>query len=382
MAKRQRRGNRQGPAAAAGAAPRPGGGPPAGAAATGFGPVRDAVRRDIEQATQALAFAEQLFARLDGQRRLFIDFPRAMEELRSGSLERVAAALSRLYEGGPGVHDLSRFLRDLPLALAHLAAAESARRREGSAPPPPAGAAAGEAQSAFEATAATGSATDAPAAAGEATASALNSEAGAANGAAGATAAEGSAPAAQESAGASPPAVEAAAAPSPAAGPTPAPAGGPVSPRLELRAKLLAAAPQLGRAAQSYRRNVATVRRATAPRRAPGPWRSDREVLEQARRAVEFARQIFDAYAEAWADAPLPKGLHQMAAEETDRFLAWTQLVRYVELARAQPPGGGEAALAGSEGEGEPASPQAEAGGRVSPQETLAGEESNGSPAS
>ncbi len=51
-----------------------------------------------------------------------------------------------------------------------------------------------------------------------------------------------------------------------------------------------------------------TVRRAAAPRRAPGPWRSDREVLEEARLALDFARQLFDAYAEAWADQPTQPG--------------------------------------------------------------------------
>jgi len=106
-----------------------------------------------------------------------------------------------------------------------------------------------------------------------------------------------------------------------------------VSPRLELRAKLLAAAPNLAKAAQSYRRNVATLRRAALPRRSPGPWRADREVLEEASRAVEFVQKLHDAYAEAWADQPLPKDLGDQTAAELDRFLAWTQLDRYVELA-------------------------------------------------
>src|SRR5438067_2119565 len=79
--------------------------------------------RSVEQAVSALAFAERLFHKLDTQRRLFHDFPRALEQLRSGALERVATALSRLYEGGQGF-DLQRFLRDLPLALGQLAAAE------------------------------------------------------------------------------------------------------------------------------------------------------------------------------------------------------------------------------------------------------------------
>jgi hypothetical protein len=102
---------------------------------------------------------------------------------------------------------------------------------------------------------------------------------------------------------------------------------------LELRAKLLAAAPQLARAAQSYRRNVATLKRAALPRRSPGPWRADREVLEEAHRAVEFVQKLYDAYAEAWADQPLTPNLAVDTAAEVDRFLAWTQLDRYVELA-------------------------------------------------
>ena len=106
-----------------------------------------------------------------------------------------------------------------------------------------------------------------------------------------------------------------------------------MSPRLDLRAKLLAAAPNLAKAAQSYRRNVATLRRAALPRRSPGPWRADREVLEEASRAVEFVQKLYDAYAEAWADQPLPKDLGDQTAAELDRFLAWTQLDRYVELA-------------------------------------------------
>jgi len=106
-----------------------------------------------------------------------------------------------------------------------------------------------------------------------------------------------------------------------------------VSPRLELRAKLLGAAPQLAKAAASYRRNVATLKRASLPRRSPGPWRADREVLEEARRAVDFVQKLYDAYADAWADQPLSKDLGDQTAAELDRFLAWTQLDRYVELA-------------------------------------------------
>jgi hypothetical protein len=109
---------------------------------------------------------------------------------------------------------------------------------------------------------------------------------------------------------------------------------------VELRGRLLAAAPQLGRALVTYRRTVTAVRRASAPRRAPGPWRSDREVLEDARLAIDFARQLFDAYAEAWADQPTQTGLADGMSAETDRFLAWTQLARYMEVAapRSQPP--------------------------------------------
>jgi hypothetical protein len=350
-------------------------------------PVRDAVRRDIEQATQALAFVDKLSTALDGQRRLFIDFPRVMEEMRSGALERVAGALSHLYEGGQGVLDLTRFLRDLPLALAHLAAAEAQARRNA---PRPLGAArtatAGAAQAGGEAqpSATEGAqpqsaeaAQSAPAGSAQASEQEPSSDGAASTDAAAsahATSSEASSGAAAE--GASPPsagpvATDAAATagapaaeqvnassassqgaagadapdasrPPPAAAPQGAAEGAaegasPVSPRLELRAKLLAAAPQLARAAQTYRRNAATVRRATAPRRSPGPWRSDREVLEQGRRAIEFARQIYDAYAEAWADTPLQRNADEATSAETDRFLAWTQLSRYVEVARTQP---------------------------------------------
>jgi hypothetical protein len=96
---------------------------------------------------------------------------------------------------------------------------------------------------------------------------------------------------------------------------------------------MLAAVPQLSKAVLTYRRTVATVRRAAAPRRSPGPWRSDREVLEEAQRALEFAQQMFDAYAEAWADQPVQPGIADSMSAEADRFLAWTQLSRYVELA-------------------------------------------------
>src|SRR5436309_12356474 len=104
-----------------------------GAPTGGWAPLRDAIRRDIEQALGALAFATTVHERLESQRRLFADFPRVTEQIRSGPFERVASALARLYEG-KDQFDLSRFLRDLPLALAQLAASEARR----SAPPPPA----------------------------------------------------------------------------------------------------------------------------------------------------------------------------------------------------------------------------------------------------
>src|SRR5207249_1258280 len=273
-----------------GPGPGPGGPPqkPAGIAGSGGGggwaPLRDAIRRDVEQAVAALAFAERLHQKMDTQRRAFLDFPRIMEQVRSGAMERLTASLSRLYEGGQGF-DLQRFLRDLPLALGQLAAADKA-----------------------------------PAPAENAPAPAENAPAPAENAPAPAEAGAGTLPVP-----ASPPE-----APPPASVPE-APA--PLSPRLELRAKPLAAAPNLAKAAQSYRRNVATLRRAALPRRSPGPWRADREVLEEASRAVEFVQKLYDAYAEAWADQPLPKDLGDQTAAELDRFLAWTQLDRYVELA-------------------------------------------------
>src|SRR5205085_110810 len=99
----------------------------------GWAPLRDALRRDVEQAVAALAFAERLHQKMDTQRRAFLDFPRVMEQLRSGAMERLTASLSRLYEGGQGF-DLHRFLRDLPLALAQLATADKNKSQ-----PPPAG---------------------------------------------------------------------------------------------------------------------------------------------------------------------------------------------------------------------------------------------------
>src|SRR5207302_1748178 len=107
------------------------------AGGSGWAPLRDAIRRDVEQAISALAFAERLHQKMDTQRRAFLDFPRIMEQLRSGAVERLTASLSRLYEGGQGF-DLQRFLRDLPLALGQLAAADKAP-----APAAPAPAAAG-----------------------------------------------------------------------------------------------------------------------------------------------------------------------------------------------------------------------------------------------
>jgi len=270
--------------------------PGAGAAGGGgWAPLRDSIRRDVEQAISALAFAERLHQKMDTQRRAFLDFPRIMEQLRSGAVERLTASLSRLYEGGQGF-DLQRFLRDLPLALGQLAAADKTK----SQPPPPA---------------------VQPAPPGVQPPAPAPAEAGAGTLPPPALAAD--APAA--------PLTEAPT-PAPVPEPEPAPAA-PVSPRLELRSKFLAAAPNLSKAAQSYRRNVATLRRAALPRRSPGPWRADREVLEEARRAVEFVQKLYDAYADGWADQPLTKDLGDQTAAELDRFLAWTQLDRYVELA-------------------------------------------------
>src|SRR6266481_5291615 len=117
-----------------GPGPQPHSQPPRPQGGSSWAPLRDSVRRDIEQAASALAFAASLHERLEAQRRLFADFPRVMEQLRSGALERVATALARLFEGKEQF-DLTRFLRDLPLALGQLAAAEAARK---SAPREPA----------------------------------------------------------------------------------------------------------------------------------------------------------------------------------------------------------------------------------------------------
>jgi hypothetical protein len=293
----------------------------------GWGPLRDSIRRDVEQAISALAFAERLHQKLDTQRRVFLDFPRAMEQLRSGALERVTVALSRLYEGGQGF-DLQRFLRDLPLALGQLAAAD----RSKSAPPP----ATETATATTTATpTATKTSTPTPTPTEPATPTATETPTPTET-PTGAVTAAGSAATQSQPENPSP-----ALAPDPAPDPSPSSTGNgvapdsqqPVSPRLELRAKLLAAAPQLAKAATSYRRNVATLKRAALPRRSPGPWRADREVLEEARRAVDFVQKLYDAYADAWADQPLTPNLHEQTTAELDRFLAWTQLDRYVELA-------------------------------------------------
>src|SRR5712691_5344263 len=321
--------------------------------------LRDSVRRDVEQAAGALAFAAALHDRLESQRRLFADFPRVMEQLRSGALERVATALARLFEGKEQF-DLTRFLRDLPLALGQLAAAEAARK---SAPREPAPAEAAPAPAAAVDEGAVAAPPGETAAASEAEASAEPGSIATAEGLPTPPSVPISTPpsvpistsdatATATSNPTSTPTSNLTSTSTPISTPIPTPsqfAGQPVnggapaeppSPRLELRSRLLAAAPQLGKAVVTYRRTVATVRRAAAPRRAPGPWRSDREVLEEARQAVDFARQLFDAYAEAWADQPTQPGSGEAMSAETDRFLAWTQLARYMDVAapRSQPP--------------------------------------------
>jgi len=321
--------------------------------------LRDSVRRDVEQAAGALAFAAALHDRLESQRRLFADFPRVMEQLRSGALERVATALARLFEGKEQF-DLTRFLRDLPLALGQLAAAEAARK---SAPREPAPAEVAPAPAAAGDEGAVAAPPGETAAASEAEASAEPGSIATAEGLPTPPSVPISTPpsvpistsdatATATSNPTSTPTSNLTSTSTPISTPIPTPsqfAGQPVnggapaeppSPRLELRSRLLAAAPQLGKAVVTYRRTVATVRRAAAPRRAPGPWRSDREVLEEARQAVDFARQLFDAYAEAWADQPTQPGSGEAMSAETDRFLAWTQLARYMDVAapRSQPP--------------------------------------------
>ncbi|HEY2029716.1 MAG TPA: hypothetical protein VGH20_10965 [Myxococcales bacterium] len=301
-----------------------------GGGGASWAPLRDAIRRDVEQAVGALAFAERLHAKLETQRRAFLDFPRVLEQLRSGALERLTASLSRLYEGGQGF-DLQRFLRDLPLALAQLAAAEK-KQAQSSQPPPAQGSQPPPAQASQPPTA---QASQPPP--GDQSSQQASGQNGAADASADSAQAA-SPPAAGNGQAASEPAAEnaqaARAAPSETS-PSSAEEPSKPSPRLELRAKMLAAAPNLAKAAQGYRRNVATLRRAATPRRSPGPWRADREVLEEASRAVEFVQKLYDTYAEAWADQPLPANLREEAAAETDRFLAWTQLDRYVELAVA-----------------------------------------------
>ena len=278
-------------------------GPP-GASDGGWAPLRDSIRRDVEQALAALAFAGTVHERLESQRRLFADFPRVIEQIRSGPLERVASSLARLYEGKEQF-DLSRFLRDLPLALARLAATEAKR----SAPPPPA-----EKASESAPQPAGGESAPQPAGGESAPPPAGGNGAGVATAGEAAQPPEGGAPSEPSAQPGASPAQADAAAPTeseapqastpPPAPPAEAPPAGPPSHRVELRTRMLAAVPQLSRAVLTYRRTVATVRRAAAPRRSPGPWRSDREVLEEAQLAVEFAQQMFDAYAEAWADQP------------------------------------------------------------------------------
>jgi len=300
-----------------------------GGGGASWAPLRDAIRRDVEQSVAALAFAERLHAKLETQRRAFLDFPRVLEQLRSGALERLTASLSRLYEGGQGF-DLQRFLRDLPLALAQLAAAE--RKQAAASQPPPTS---NPPPQASQPPPAQPPGAEQPSSAGESAASepATNPPrlgappvAGDAQGAA-QPAAESAQPVGENAQGARTAPAE--------SSPSSAEEPSKPSPRLELRAKMLAAAPNLAKAAQGYRRNVATIRRAATPRRSPGPWRADREVLEEASRAVDFVQKLYDTYAEAWADQPLPSNLREEAAAETDRFLAWTQLDRYVELAVA-----------------------------------------------
>ncbi|MFL5420301.1 MAG: hypothetical protein ACJ79Y_05985, partial [Myxococcales bacterium] len=295
--------------------------------------MRDAIRRDVEQALAALAFASTVHERLESQRRLFADFPRVIEQIRSGPLERVASSLARLYEGKEQF-DLSRFLRDLPLALAQLAVTEAKR----SAPPLPA-----EKGSESAPQPPPGESAPAPAAGESAPPPAGGNGAGVATAGEAAQPPEGEAasePPAQLGASPAEPASTESIAAAPPAPPPEPPAAGPPSHRVELRTRMLAAVPQLSKAVLTYRHTVATVRRAAAPRRSPGPWRSDREVLEEAQRAVEFAQQMFDAYAEAWADQPVQPGIAESMSAEADRFLAWTQLTRYVELAGRGAPQG------------------------------------------
>ncbi|TMA23080.1 MAG: hypothetical protein E6J88_13350, partial [Deltaproteobacteria bacterium] len=84
MAKRQRSKGRETTSGPAQQRPQGIGGGPGGGGG-GWGPLRDSIRRDVEQAISALAFADRLHTKMDTQRRVFLDFPRAMEQLRSGA---------------------------------------------------------------------------------------------------------------------------------------------------------------------------------------------------------------------------------------------------------------------------------------------------------
>jgi len=85
---------------------------------------------------------------------------------------------------------------------------------------------------------------------------------------------------------------------------------------------------------------------------------------------VDFARQLFDAYAEAWADQPTQPGAAEAMSAETDRFLAWTQLVRYMDVAapRSQPPPVEKAPEKPPETEGKQSVTQGSAGAGGSPE--------------
>src|SRR6266852_4595895 len=273
-----------------GPGPQPHSQPPRPQGGSSWASLRDAVRRDIEQAASALAFAASLHERLEAQRRLFADFPRVMEQLRSGALERVATALARLFEGKEQF-DLTRFLRDLPLALGQLAAAEAARK---SAPREPASPEAGAPPAAAGEEAAAAAEVPAEAATPASTDEAPASSDGTSTAAPGSTSIP--TPVSIATPISTPPLSSPSPSTSPSTSPSPstfpstptptststsvsdaAPPGNggaapePPSPRLELRSRLLAAAPPLGKAVVTYRRTAATVRRAAAPRRAPGP---------------------------------------------------------------------------------------------------------------
>jgi len=91
--------------------------------------------------------------------------------------------------------------------------------------------------------------------------------------------------------------------------------------------------PDLSKAAQSYRRNVATLRRAAlrAVRRTRGAPTAKSSRKPGARSSSW--QKLYDAYADGWADQPLTKDPGDQTAAELESFLAWTQLDRYVELA-------------------------------------------------